>query len=105
MAFLKAQAALTKFKTQYNYWIKFSVIFLILLISTFIEWNNLVSLHRIDLWIGIVLFFTLIAAGWWYWTMFLVKTLVDQRQEEIKILNDVIADLKDIKNNLTNLDK
>ena len=100
MAFLKAQAALTKFKTQYNYWIKFSVIFLILLISTFIEWKYLVDLRFV-----IMGFFTLIAAGWWYWTMFLVKTLVDQRQEEIKILNDVIADLKDIKNNLTNLDK
>ena len=100
-----SQKTLTKFKIQFNYWIKFSVLFIFLLILTFVEWDDIASLNRTDIWIGITAFFSLVAAGWWYWTMFIVKTLMNQRQEEINILNDVIRDIRDIKNNLTNLDK
>lgn len=42
---------------------------------------------------------------WWYWTMRIIRQLIDHRKEESKILHEVIVAIKEIKEDVKKLPK
>jgi hypothetical protein len=38
----------------------------------------------------------LLAVVWWYWTMKMVRTVIDHRVVEVEILTDIVTDIKEI---------
>ena len=47
----------------------------------------------------------IVSIVWWYWTMRLVRQLIDHRMEESEILVDIVNTIKDIKEDVKNLPK
>lgn len=45
----------------------------------------------------------LLSVLWWYWTMRFVRLLLTHRIDEVQILGEIVADIKDIKKDVKNL--
>jgi len=88
---------LKAFDRQRVCWNKVSAIISASIALIVFGWNYLVSQHI--LWaIGCVAL--IVAIGWWYWTMQLVQQIIKFRMEESQILQSIVEDIKEIKNNL-----
>lgn len=92
-------------KKQRSRWIKFSIVFSILLLILGFEWNQLLTINNPILWgsIGLILFPT--AIFWWYWTMKMINFFLNQRIQEITILEEIITDIRLIKQDVEKLKK
>lgn len=91
-------------ENQRNTWIKLGVIFVIYLVLLAVEWYAEAILTA-GVWIlaGIIIALTTIV--WWVWTMFLIKSLLNTKLEEIQLLTAVIEDIKTVKNDVAELKK
>jgi uncharacterized membrane protein len=82
---------------QRKYWLMLSI-FVVAVISYIVfDWQALSKNNYF--WIFIFSGLT-VAVVWWYWTMRIVRIFIQHRQEEVKILHDLVIDIKDIKKNV-----
>ena len=51
----------------------------------------------------IITFIILIYINWWYWTVKIVKILLHQHSLELIVLKDIIADMKELRLQLSKL--
>lgn len=89
------EKTLKKFKRQRSCWIKIGTIFVPLLAITILEWDEITSLGH-HLWLLASLIIALIGAGWWFWTMSILRTLIDYRILEVQILRKTVDDIKSV---------
>jgi ABC-type long-subunit fatty acid transport system fused permease/ATPase subunit len=83
---------------QRRYWLMLSIFVVTMVTYIVIDWNQ-ISNNQWQLWpIGLMALITTIV--WWYWTMRVIRTLLNHRQEEVEILQDLVLDIKDIKKNV-----
>lgn len=90
-----------KFKKDRIIWLRLSVIVLIAIAVLIIDiaFIDNQKLHYLLVSCGLI-----ISAAWWYWTMKLVRELIDHKLLEVELLAEIIDDIKSIKNNLKNID-
>lgn len=86
-----------KYEKQRKLWMFLSVVFVSFILGIAIEWQHLVELNRIDIWLTIVAILVITGMAWWYWTMHVLKNILSERQGEIELLIDVTNDIKTIK--------
>jgi hypothetical protein len=55
-------------------------------------------------WILVSLGLTL-SVTWWYWTMKLVRKIIDHRLVEVEILSNIVGDIKEIREDIKKLDQ
>lgn len=97
-------ALLTKYLTDFRrlnkhrkIWTYSSIIIIILFFVIFLNWN-IIEYYNLQ-WI-LVAGGMLLSIAWWYWTLLLVKKIIEHKIDEVIILEEIINDFKDIKNNL-----
>ena len=89
------EETLKKFETQRSCWVKTGAIFLVFLLITILEWNNIVALGN-NLWLALAAALAIIGGIWWFWTMSIIKTLISYRMIEIQILSHTIDEIKTV---------
>ena len=98
----KIQKELNQFKKQRNFWIKLSLGVVITVTTIILEWNEIKSYHLE--WVvastGLIMSMT-----WWYWTMRLIRQLIDHRNQEVELISELISDIKSIKDEVAKLKK
>ena len=91
---------LEQFDKHRIFWLRLSGFVAIAILLTVIDWA-LLGVNNIY-WVlvstGLVL-----SAIWWYWTMRLVKELLTHRMAEIQILSEIVSDIKEIKDDVKNI--
>lgn len=96
------QKELNQFKKQRNFWIKLSLGVVITVTTIILEWNEIKSYHLE--WVvastGLIMSMT-----WWYWTMRLIRQLIDHRNQEVELISELISDIKSIKDEVAKLKK
>jgi len=92
-------------RQQRSDWVKLSYAFIAFLAFITINWSTIVERHSLALWVSISAILIPIAAIWWYWTVNLVRKLLNQKEEEFKIIESIIHDLQHIKKDLDELKK
>ncbi|NBO28732.1 MAG: hypothetical protein EBV10_05740 [Synechococcaceae bacterium WB6_1A_059] len=50
-------------------------------------------------------FFIIVSVIWWYWTMSMIKKLLTMRQLEVKILEDLVKDINQVKKDIQNINQ
>ena len=83
---------------QTRYWLILSVFVVTLLIYIVTDWNHIYK-DQWQLWPLIILSLCTTVV-WWYWTMRTIRTILNHRQEEVEILQDLVLDIKDLKKNI-----
>lgn len=96
--FEKHISDLKYFDNQRKAWLVLSAFVILAVLGIIFEWHKIES--SVWLWTlgtsGIV-----VSVVWWYWTMRLIRGLLEFKIEEANLLSDIITDLKEIKQNLS----
>ena len=104
------QQLISKFKSdiirlndQRQRWLTFSsVIFVgVILIIFFSDTIN--NLHSNTIWWAIGSVGLLVSVNWWYWTLTLIRRVLQHQIDTVVILNEITNDVKDIKTDITDL--
>lgn len=85
---------LKKIDSQRKSWLILSAFVTAMISVIILHWTEVTNTRL--LWV-IASCGLLVAMVWWYWTMRLIRQLIDHRIEESKILQDIVLDIKDIK--------
>jgi len=90
---------------QKKSWIRFSIFFVILILLAILEWEQIMNLKYQPVQFFIFGFFIIVSVIWWYWTMSMIKKLLTMRQLEVKILEDLVKDIKQVKKDIQNINQ
>jgi hypothetical protein len=90
------------FNNQRKAWLALSA-FVVLVIGKVVFDQTILENHHY-VWAMISIGLT-ISVTWWYWTMRLIRQLIDHRRDESEILYDIVASIRDIKEDVKNLPK
>ena len=93
---------LKAFNSQRKAWLVLSA-FVVLAIGKIVFNETTLENHHY-VW-AMVSFGLTISVVWWYWTMRLIRQLIDHRQQESEILVDIVESIRDIKEDVKNLPK
>ena len=66
-------------------------------------WNWLDEFHSKSIWWVVVSLMLLLSINWWYWTMRLVRKLLETKQEEHELLHFIIHNIREIKDDVRQL--
>jgi hypothetical protein len=98
----KHLAHLREIDSERKYWLGISVFVVITIIGVVFNWDYVVN-DKIA-WLVVTLGLT-ITVVWWYWTMKIVRHLLESKNDEYEILNEVVCTIKEIKEDVKNLPK
>lgn len=85
---------LKKFEAQRSDWLKFSVVVAVSLSLIIVDIFFIAEKNLTYILVGAGL---LISAAWWYWTMHIVREVLNHKHYEAEILKMIIEDVKEIK--------
>ena len=95
-------AELEKFNKERIFWMRLSGFVAISILLIVLDWTLLGqhSIHWVLISLGLVL-----SVSWWYWTMKMVRTVIDHRVVEVEILANIVTDIKEIREDVKKLDQ
>jgi ABC-type bacteriocin/lantibiotic exporter with double-glycine peptidase domain len=92
---------LKAFNNQRKVWLLLSLFVMITIITVTVDINYI----QPNLLWTIVSIGVFITAVWWYWTMRIIRQLIEHQQEESEILVDVVTTIREIKEDVKKLPK
>lgn len=93
---------LEKFDQERKSWLVLSSFVAAAIVGIIFGWNVVQTNHLI--WLVSSLGLT-IAVIWWYWTMRLIRHLIEHKIFESTVLQDIVEDIRHIKDEVKNLPK
>lgn len=91
---------LHQFDNERKGWLALSAFVVATIIGIVFGWNLVIQNHL--LWL-IVSGGLTISAIWWYWTMRVIRHLIQSKHDEYIILNDIVLTVQEIKENVKKL--
>ena len=68
-------------------------------------WDWISGFNEKSIWWVIVSLMLVICMNWWYWTMSLVKQLMEHHTNSIKVIKSLISDINTVRSDLKDIDK
>lgn len=93
---------LKKIERQHVCWLKVGVVFAPFVALVILEWNEIIALGN-NLWLLIALIIALIGVSWWYWTMAIIRVLLNYKVIELELLRGTVDDIKSVYNDVKKL--
>ena len=93
---------LEEFEQQRKFWLRLSAFIIVVILSITWKWD-LIQINHTEWVFGSI--GLSMSAVWWYWTMRVVRATISHRKDEVKILAELITDIKDIKTEVSKLKK
>lgn len=90
---------LRKIERQRICWLKIGAIFAPFVGLVILEWNAIISLGN-NLWLLAALIIALIGVSWWFWTMAIIRVLINYKLIELEILRGTVDDIKAVYNDV-----
>jgi hypothetical protein len=90
---------LKKFDQQRKKWLMLSALIFIAVLATIFDWQH-IQYYKLE-WTLASLGFIL-SVFWWYWTMRVIRYLINHKIKEHEILNDIVLDIRSIKQEIVN---
>lgn len=84
-------------------WLILSAVIFFGVILFGLSWNYLVKLNSTPVWTTVLSGALTITVFWWYWTMRMIRRLLEHQDMVIEILVDITTDVKKIKNHISEI--
>jgi len=91
---------LQAFNNQRRAWLILSFFVILETTKIIYDWSAFEAHHL--LWSVVTIGLT-ISIVWWYWTMKMIRQLIEHRKEESEILYEIVDTIRDIKEDVKNL--
>lgn len=88
------------FDNQRRAWLFLSALVIVVVFKIIFGWNNLNEGHMLWIFVSLGL---MVSITWWYWTMKLIRDLIEQRREEGEIMMDIVYHIRDVQNEVRKL--
>lgn len=79
---------------QRKLWLRISGFIAVSVLIILYDWN---LIYKYNLSILVVSLGLLVSVAWWYWTMSLIRKLLDTRIREAEILENLSSDIEELK--------
>ena len=91
------QENIEKFERARKFWLRISFFVVVMVNGIVFSWNT----SHPSGWAWLITSLGLIVSVvWWYWTMKLIRVILNSRVHELEILKDLSQDIKSIKKDL-----
>ena len=90
---------------QYKYWMIASAIIYSCVITFIVLFDFVIRLDSKIIWWSIISILLMVSMNWWYWTMSLVKQLMEHHTNSIKVIISLISDINTVRSDLKDIDK
>ena len=90
----KNLSELKQFNKQRKLWLLLSLFVMTSISFIIFDWNH-IQQYKLEWTMGSI--GVVISAVWWYWTMRLIRHLIQHKTDEYQILSELITEIKDIK--------
>jgi len=94
--------SISKLNIERKLWLALSGLVIAASFVLFLGWNT-IQINHLQ-WVFVTSGIT-VSMIWWFWTMRLIRIILNHRLTEVEILQEIVTDIKDIKNNVTNFNK
>ena len=91
-----------KLNIERKLWLALSGLVVAASFVLFLGWNTIQMNHL--QWVFVTAGVT-VSMVWWFWTMRLIRIILNHRLTEVEILQEIVSDIRDIKDNVANLKK
>lgn len=78
-------------------WMYLSATVVAVALALIFGWGELIAFDSHLLWASVSIAAIVIAIAWWYWTMSLIRTLLEIQIDVVDILKELTTDIKDIR--------
>lgn len=85
---------LNKLNTERKSWLMISGFIIISILGIIFDWNGIVLCRLQYAFVGAGL---IISVVWWFWTMRLIRLLINHRIAEAETLREILTDIKSIR--------
>lgn len=89
-----------KINRQRTWWLYASSIVFVLIIFLIFGWDWLSDLKSRTIWWLVVSCMLIISVNWWYWTMSVVRIIIEYQETEYDLIKRIIFDIKGLKKDL-----
>ena len=66
-------------------------------------WDLVWNLHSRSIWWLIISLMLLISVNWWYWTMRVIRKLLNHQRIEFGLIRELLIDVKEVKKEVSQL--
>ena len=94
---------LARINDQRRTWLWASSIVVFGIIFLIFSWDWLDDFHSKPIWWFIVSTMLIISVNWWYWTMRVIRILLDYNHAAYDLLSIIISDVKEARNEIKHL--
>lgn len=91
---------LNRINEQRRWWLYASSVVLFGIISLIFTWDWIEGLHSRSIWWLVVSTMLIISVNWWYWTMKVIRRIVEHQEIEFELIGVIITDIKEVKNDI-----
>lgn len=93
---------LSKIELERIFWLRLSAFVVITVLAVILKWDDIEIAHTQWIFVSAGLSLSVV---WWYWTMRLIRQILQHRRDEVLILHDIVTDIKEIKSEISKLPK
>jgi hypothetical protein len=86
---------------QRRWWLFASSIVIVSIVGVIAGWEIVGDLESKAVWWVVASLMMLVSANWWYWTMSMLRKLINQQQSEVAIIANLAADIQEIRKDVT----
>jgi hypothetical protein len=99
----KFKSDISRLNKQRIRWLAFSsIIFLVVVLIIFFS-EKINNLHSQTIWWVIGSMGLLLSINWWYWTLTLIRSVLQHQIDTVIILSEITNDVKEIKTDINDL--
>lgn len=98
------QHDINRINQQRRWWLYASSVVFLAVVFLIFAWDWIDGLHSHSIWWVVVSSALIISVNWWYWTMKVIKRILEHQEIEYNLLFSIIDDLHSVRNDIKFLD-
>ncbi|CAB4126008.1 hypothetical protein UFOVP181_230 [uncultured Caudovirales phage] len=91
---------LIRINTQRRWWLYASSVVIVGILVIMFAWDWLEGFHSKSVWWLVVSLMLVISINWWYWTMKVIRRIIEHQKIEFELIGVIITDIKEVKKDI-----
>ena len=91
---------LNRINDQRRWWLYASSIVIVGILCLMFAWDWLDGFHSRGIWWLVVSMMLVISINWWYWTMKVLRRIIEHQKTEFELIGVIITDIQEVKKDI-----